>query len=648
MADKEKYYITTAIAYTSRKPHIGNTYEIVMTDALARYKRMQGFDVFFLTGTDEHGQKIEEYANAAGVSPKEYVDKVAGEIREICDLLNTTYDKFIRTTDADHERVVQKIFKKLYDQGDIYKSEYEGLYCTPCESFWTESQLVDGKCPDCGREVKPAKEEAYFLKLSKYQKQLEEYIENNDKFIYPEARKKEMLNNFIKPGLQDLCVSRTSFKWGIPVTFDDKHVIYVWIDALSNYITAIGYDPDGSSDLYKKLWPANVHIIGKDIVRFHTIYWPIMLMALGEPLPKQVFGHPWLLFGEDKMSKSRGNIIYADDLVDLFGVDAVRYYLLSEMPYASDGSITYDTMIERYNSDLANTIGNLVNRTIAMTNKYFDGVIQEPSCPGEFDEDLKKTCIEAVLRVEDLLKEYRIADSLDTILGIAKRANKYIDETAPWALAKDESQKARLGTVLYNLIEAIRFLGIMIKPFMPDTSDKIFEQTNANGNDYATLNTWGTLDAGIKVNEPTPLFARVDKEEMMKTVAERQAKAAAAEKANNEKVGIVGLPQIAIDDFAKVELRVAEVKACEPIPRAKKLLKLTLDDGEGERTVASGIAQWYTPEDLIGHKVVVVANLKPATLCGVESQGMIIAADTADGGAKVLFVDDFETGAKFR
>ena len=648
MADKEKYYITTAIAYTSRKPHIGNTYEIVMTDALARYKRMQGFDVFFLTGTDEHGQKIEEYANAAGVSPKEYVDKVAGEIREICDLLNTTYDKFIRTTDADHERVVQKIFKKLYDQGDIYKSEYEGLYCTPCESFWTESQLVDGKCPDCGREVKPAKEEAYFLKLSKYQKQLEEYIENNDKFIYPEARKKEMLNNFIKPGLQDLCVSRTSFKWGIPVTFDDKHVIYVWIDALSNYITAIGYDPDGSSDLYKKLWPANVHIIGKDIVRFHTIYWPIMLMALGEPLPKQVFGHPWLLFGQDKMSKSRGNIIYADDLVDLFGVDAVRYYLLSEMPYASDGSITYDTMIERYNSDLANTIGNLVNRTIAMTNKYFDGVIQEPSCPGEFDEDLKKTCIEAVLHVEDLLKEYRIADSLETILGIAKRANKYIDETAPWALAKDESQKARLGTVLYNLIEAIRFLGIMIKPFMPDTSDKIFEQTNANGNDYATLNTWGTLNAGIKVNEPTPLFARVDKEEMMKTVAERQAKAAAAEKANNEKVGIVGLPQIAIDDFAKVELRVAEVKACEPIPRAKKLLKLTLDDGAGERTVASGIAQWYTPEDLIGHKVIVVANLKPATLCGVESQGMIIAADTADGGAKVLFVDDFETGAKFR
>ena len=648
MADKGKFYITTAIAYTSRKPHIGNTYEIVMTDALARYKRMQGYDVFFLTGTDEHGQKIEEYAKAAGVSPKEYVDKVAGEIREICDLLNTTYDKFIRTTDDDHEKVVQKIFKKLYDQGDIYKSEYEGLYCTPCESFWTESQLVDGKCPDCGREVKPAREEAYFLKLSKYQKQLEEYIENNENFIYPEARKKEMLNNFIKPGLQDLCVSRTSFKWGIPVTFDDKHVIYVWIDALSNYITAIGYDPDGSSDLYKKLWPADVHIIGKDIVRFHTIYWPIMLMALGEPLPKQVFGHPWLLFGEDKMSKSKGNIIYADDLVELFGVDAVRYYLLSEMPYANDGSITYDTMIERYNSDLANTIGNLVNRTVAMTNKYFGGVIQEPTCPGEFDDELKAVCKEAVVKVEDLLTTYRIADSLDVILGIAKRANKYIDETAPWALAKDEANKERLGTVLYNLLEAIRYLAVMIKPFMPDTSDKIFAQTNMNGNSYDELQNFGVLEAGIKVGEATPLFARVDKEEMIKTVAERQEKAAAAEKANNAKTGIVGLPEIMIDDFAKVELRVAEIKACEPIPKAKKLLKLTLDDGEGERIVASGIAKWYTPDDLIGHKVVVVANLKPAKLCGVESQGMIIAADTADGGAKVLFVDDFETGAKFR
>ena len=648
MAQKGKYYITTAIAYTSRKPHIGNTYEIVLTDALARYKRMQGYDVFFLTGTDEHGQKIEEYAKAAGVSPKEYVDKVAGEIREICDLLNTTYDKFIRTTDDYHERAVQKIFKKLYDQGDIYKSEYEGLYCTPCESFWTESQLVDGKCPDCGREVKPAKEEAYFLRLSKYQKQLEEYIENNENFIYPEPRKKEMLNNFIKPGLQDLCVSRTSFKWGIPVTFDDKHVIYVWIDALSNYITAIGYDPDGSSDLYKKLWPADVHIIGKDIVRFHTIYWPIMLMALGEPLPKQVFGHPWLLFGEDKMSKSKGNIIYADDLVDLFGVDAVRYYLLSEMPYANDGSITYETMIERYNSDLANTIGNLVNRTVAMTNQYFGGVIQAPTAKDALDDDLAKTCTEAVAKVEELISTYRIADALDVILGIAKRANKYIDETTPWALAKDESQKERLGTVLYNLLEAIRFLAILLKPFTPDTSDKIFAQTNMNANDYDALASFGALEAGIKVGEASPLFARVDKEKMYKTIAERQAKAAEAEKANNAKVGIEGVAQIGIEDFAKVELRVAEIKACEPVPKADKLLKLTLDDGEGERTVASGIAQWYKPEDLVGHKIVLVANLKPAVLRGVESQGMIIAADTKDGAAKVLFVDDFETGAKFR
>ena len=648
MAQKGKYYITTAIAYTSRKPHIGNTYEIVLTDALARYKRMQGYDVFFLTGTDEHGQKIEEYAKAAGVSPKEYVDKVAGEIREICDLLNTTYDKFIRTTDDYHERAVQKIFKKLYDQGDIYKSEYEGLYCTPCESFWTESQLVDGKCPDCGREVKPAKEEAYFLRLSKYQKQLEEYIENNENFIYPEPRKKEMLNNFIKPGLQDLCVSRTSFKWGIPVTFDDKHVIYVWIDALSNYITAIGYDPDGSSDLYKKLWPADVHIIGKDIVRFHTIYWPIMLMALGEPLPKQVFGHPWLLFGEDKMSKSKGNIIYADDLVDLFGVDAVRYYLLSEMPHANDGSITYDTMIERYNSDLANTIGNLVNRTVSMTNQYFGGVIQAPTAKDALDDDLAKTCTDAVAKVEELISTYRIADALDTILGIAKRANKYIDETTPWVLAKDEASKARLGTVLYNLLEAIRFLAVLLKPFTPDTSDKIFAQTNMNANDYDALASFGALEAGIKVGEASPLFARVDKEKMYKTIAERQAKAAEAEKANNAKVGIEGVAQIGIEDFAKVELRVAEIKACEPVPKADKLLKLTLDDGQGERTVASGIAKWYKPEDLVGHKIVLVANLKPAVLRGVESQGMIIAADTKDGAAKVLFVDDFETGAKFR
>ena len=653
MANKGKYYITTAIAYTSRKPHIGNSYEIVMTDALARYKRMQGYDVFFLTGTDEHGQKIEGYANAAGVTPKQYVDKVAGEIRDICDLLNTTYDKFIRTTDDYHEKAVQHIFKKLYDQGDIYKGEYEGLYCTPCESFWTESQLVDGKCPDCGREVKPAKEEAYFLKLSKYQKQLEDYIESNENFIYPEARKKEMLNNFIKPGLQDLCVSRTSFKWGIPVTFDDKHVIYVWIDALSNYITALGYDPEGSGDLYKKYWPADVHIIGKDIVRFHTIYWPIMLMALGEPLPKQVYGHPWLLFGEDKMSKSRGNVIYADDLTELFGVDATRYYLLSEMPHAADGSITYETMIERYNSDLANTIGNLVNRTIAMTNKYFDGVIQAPTAKEAVDDDLAKTCVDAVKKVDELIATYHVADAVDTVLGIAKRANKYIDETEPWVLAKDPEKKERLGTVLYNLLEAIRYLAILLSPFTPETTDAIFAQTNMNAKDYDSLAEFGALEPGITVGKAEPLFARIDKDEMYEKIEARQKANAAAETANNEKVkeelaGVAKLAEISIDDFAKVELRVAEIKACEPIKRAKKLLKLTLDDGEGERTVASGIAPWYKPEDLTGHKVIIVSNLKPAKLCGVESQGMILAADNAEDDVKVIFVDDLNTGAKIR
>ena len=653
MANKGKYYITTAIAYTSRKPHIGNSYEIVMTDALARYKRMQGYDVFFLTGTDEHGQKIEGYANAAGVTPKQYVDKVAGEIRDICDLLNTTYDKFIRTTDDYHEKAVQHIFKKLYDQGDIYKGEYTGLYCTPCESFWNESQLVDGKCPDCGREVKPAKEEAYFLKLSKYQKQLEDYIESNENFIYPEARKKEMLNNFIKPGLQDLCVSRTSFKWGIPVTFDDKHVIYVWIDALSNYITALGYDPEGSGDLYKKYWPADVHIIGKDIVRFHTIYWPIMLMALGEPLPKQVYGHPWLLFGEDKMSKSRGNVIYADDLTELFGVDATRYYLLSEMPHAADGSITYETMIERYNSDLANTIGNLVNRTIAMTNKYFDGVIQAPTAKEAVDDDLAKTCVDAVKKVDELIATYHVADAVDTVLGIAKRANKYIDETEPWVLAKDPEKKERLGTVLYNLLEAIRYLAILLSPFTPETTDAIFAQTNMNAKDYDSLAEFGALEPGITVGKAEPLFARIDKEEMYEKIEARQKANAAAETANNEKVkeelaGVAKLAEISIDDFAKVELRVAEIKACEPIKRAKKLLKLTLDDGEGERTVASGIAPWYKPEDLTGHKVIIVSNLKPAKLCGVESQGMILAADNAEDDVKVIFVDDLNTGAKIR
>ncbi len=638
----EKFYITTAIAYTSRKPHIGNSYEIVLTDAIARYKRLQGYDVFMLTGTDEHGQKIEEYAKAAGVTPKEYVDKVAGEIRGICDLLNTSYDKFIRTTDGYHERAVQKIFKKLYDQGDIYKGEYEGMYCTPCESFWTESQLVDGKCPDCGREVKPAKEEAYFLRLSKYQKQLEDFIEKNENFIYPEARKKEMLNNFIKPGLQDLCVSRTSFKWGIPVTFDEKHVIYVWIDALSNYITALGYDPDGSGELYKKYWPADVHIIGKDIVRFHTIYWPIMLMALGEPLPKQVFGHPWLLFGEDKMSKSRGNVIYADDLVSLLGVDAVRYYLLSEMPYASDGSITYETIIERFNSDLANTFGNLVNRTIAMLNKYFDGVIQPSDCTEEIDGELKTCALDTVKKVEECFKTYRVADAIEAVLNLAKRSNKYIDETMPWALAKDENKKARLGTVLYNLLESIRFISVLLSPFMPETSEKIFAQMNCDIKDYASLSEFGAIKEGTKVGTAVPLFQRIDTEKMLKEIAEKNEKAQAEEKAEEEKEEIA---EISIDDFFKSDLRVAKILECEKIKKSNKLLKMQLDDGSGTpRQIVSGIAKWYAPEDLIGKKAIIVTNLKPVKLCGEISQGMLLSGEK-DGEVAVAFVD-LPVGAK--
>ncbi len=641
---KKKYYITTAIAYTSRKPHIGNSYEIVMTDALARYKRMQGYDVFFLTGTDEHGQKIEEYAKESGVTPKEYVDKVAGEIKEICDLLNTTYDHFIRTTDSYHEEAVKKIFKKLYEQGDIYKGSYEGMYCTPCESFWTESQLVDGKCPDCGREVKKAKEEAYFFKMSKYQKQLEQYIEDNPNFIYPEQRKKEMVNNFIKPGLQDLCVSRTSFKWGIPVDFDPDHVVYVWIDALSNYITALGYNPDGSSDNYKKYWPADVHVIGKDILRFHTIYWPIMLMALGEPLPKQVFAHPWLLFGTDKMSKSRGNVIYADDLVKLIGVDAVRYYLLSEMPYTSDGSITYETVFERYNSDLANTLGNLVNRTVAMNNKYFDGEVMAPTAKEPVDDELKAAALNAVENIENLLSEYRISDALDAVLSLARRSNKYIDETAPWVLAKDENQKARLGTVLYNLLESIRYIAILISPFMPETAEKIFVQLNSDVKSYDSLKEFGGLQTGTKVGTATPLFSRLDSEKLLADIAKAAKKAQELEKPKKE---IEEKTQITIDDFAKVELRVAKVTDCEPVKRAKKLLKLTLNDGVGKRTVASGIAQYYKPEDLIGHNVILVANLKPAKLCGVESCGMILAADSNDS-VKVIFADDMEVGSTVR
>ncbi|MBS7359819.1 MAG: methionine--tRNA ligase [Oscillospiraceae bacterium] len=644
---KKPYYITTAIAYTSRKPHIGNSYEIVLSDALARFKRLEGYDVLFQTGTDEHGQKIEEYAAAAGVSPKEYVDKVAGEIKDICDCLNTTYDKFIRTTDGYHEKAVQKIFKKLYDQGDIYKSEYEGWYCVPCESFFTETQLKDGKCPDCGREVRKEKEETYFFKMSKYQKQLEQYIEENPNFIYPESRKKEMINNFIKPGLQDLCVSRSSFKWGVPVPFDDKHVIYVWIDALSNYITGLGYDTEENSDDYRKYWPADVHIIGKDILRFHTIYWPIMLMALGEPLPKQVFGHPWLLSGNDKMSKSRGNVIYADDLCKRFGVDAVRYYLLSEMPHAQDGSITYETIIERYNSDLANTLGNLVNRTIAMNNKYFEGVIQDGSKTEELDNELKAQALQMLPEITKLLNTYKVADALSVIFDFAKRCNKYIDETMPWALAKDEEKKARLGTVLYNLLESIRYIAVLLEPFMPETSKKILEQIGTNVCSFDSLKEFGALKVGDKVGTATPLFSRLDVE---KTLAEIEASLPPIVEEKEEEVKeIEGLAEINFDDFSKVELRVCRITDCKPIKKAKKLLELTLNDGtKTPRTVASGIAKWYKPEDLIGKNVIVVANLAPRTLCGVESHGMILAGDITEDDVKVAFVEGLPAGTILR
>ncbi len=643
--NKGKYYITTAIAYTSRKPHIGNSYEIVLTDAIARFKRLQGYDVFFCTGTDEHGQKIEEQAKSEGITPKQHVDKIAGQIKDICDNLNTTYDHFIRTTDDYHEKAVQKIFKKLYDQGDIYKSSYEGHYCVPCESFFTESQLNDGKCPDCGREVKLAKEEAYFLKLSKYQKQLEEHIENNPDFIYPESRKKEMVNNFIKPGLQDLCVSRTSFKWGIPVTFDDNHVIYVWIDALSNYITALGYDPDGSGEKYNKYWPADVHIVGKDIIRFHTIYWPIMLMALGEPLPKQVYGHPWLLFGTDKMSKSRGNVIYADELTARFGVDAVRYYLLSEMPHATDGSISYETIIERFNSDLANTLGNLVNRTVAMINKYFDGVLPCNNKGEALDDEFKADILSALPVMEKAFDDFRIADAVEAVINSAKRSNKYIDETAPWALAKDEENKERLSTVLYNLLEAIRIIAVELSPFMPDTSKAILAQINCEESSYESILTFGAAKTGIKVSAPTPLFNRIDAPVMLAEIEkEMKEKMAAAQNAAE----IEGVAKIGIEDFAKVDLRVAEIVDCEPVKKAKKLLKLTVFDGAGKRTVASGIAKWYKPEDLIGKKIILVSNLKPATLCGIESQGMILAADCSEDDVKVIFVDGIPAGSKVR
>ncbi len=634
----KKFYITTAIAYTSRKPHIGNTYEIVLTDAIARYRRLVGDDVFFLTGTDEHGQKIENYANDAGITPQKYVDGVAGEIRGIWDLMNTSYDKFIRTTDDYHVKAVQKIFKKLYEQGDIYKSEYEGLYCTPCESFFTETQLVDGKCPDCGREVTRTKEEAYFFKMSKYADKLIEYIEENPEFIHPESRKNEMINNFLKPGLQDLCVSRTSFKWGVPVTFDDKHVIYVWIDALSNYITALGYDPEGSGELYNKYWPADVHIIGKDILRFHTIYWPIMLMALGEPLPKQVFGHPWLLAGNDKMSKSKGNVIYADDLVDYFGVDGVRYYVLSEMPYAQDGNITYETIIARFNSDLANTLGNLVNRTIAMSNKYFGGIVENKGVCEDVDGELKAEALSCAPNVEKLMEQFHVADSLDAIFSLARRCNKYIDETMPWALSKDEAKQDRLKTVLYNLTESIRFIAVLLKPFLPETADEILRQINNPVDSYESLSEFGKIENGHTVGEAKIIFSRIDADKKLEEISQDIDKKYG--KSEPEKKKIEGLAQIGIEDFSKIELRVAKILSCESVPKSKKLLKLVLNDGEGERQVCSGISPWYSPEDLIGKKVVLVANLKPAKLCGLESNGMILAADCDEDDVKVIFLDD--------
>lgn len=647
---KKPYYITTAIAYASKKPHIGNTYEIVFTDAVARYKRMQGYDVFMLTGTDEHGIKIEELAKEEGISPKEHVDKVAAEIRNICDLMNVSYDGFIRTTDEQHEKIVQKIFTKLYEQGDIYKSSYEGLYCTPCESFWTESQLVDGKCPDCGREVKPANEEAYFLRLSKYQKWLEDYIEEHPNFIVPESRKKEMLNNFIKPGLQDLCVSRTTFKWSIPVTFDPKHVIYVWIDALSNYITAMGYDPDGSSEVFEKYWPCDCHVIGKDIMRFHSIYWPIMLHALGLEIPKQLFGHNWILFGEDKMSKSRGNVIYSDDVVKAFGVDGARYYLLSEMPVNSDGSITYESLVERYNSDLANTLGNLVNRSVAMAKKYFGGEIMPPIEHGTVDHELIHMAEELPKKIESLMNEYRMADTMDAIMSLARRANKYIDETSPWVLAKDEEQSARLGTVLYNLLETIRFIGVALEPFMPETSEKILDEIGAGKRDLASLERFGALEAGKYVGEPVPIFARIDADKFMEEANAEMAARAAAAKAEEEAPSeeIVLAPEILIDDFAKIEIRAAKILSAEKIKKSDKLLCLQLDDGMGGRQVVSGIAQYYTPEELVGKKVQLIANLKPVKLRGVDSFGMICAADTPDG-VKVIFLDDsIPAGSKIR
>ena len=635
----EKFYITTAIAYASRKPHFGNTYEIIMTDAFARFQRRMGRDVFLCTGTDEHGQKIENLANEAGISPKAYVDGVASEIRRIWDLMNVDYDHFIRTTDGYHVEAVKKIFKKFYDSGDIYKGFYEGWYCTPCESFFTETQAAGGKCPDCGRPVAQAREEAYFFRMSKYADKLIKYIEEHPEFIEPESRKKEMVNNFLKAGLQDLCVSRTSFKWGIPVDFDERHVIYVWLDALTNYITAIGYDPDKSyeeqSEKFKKYWPADVHIIGKDILRFHTIYWPIFLMALDLPLPKKVFGHPWFNFGEDKMSKSKGNVVFADELADVFGVDGVRYYALSEMPYGTDGSITYENVISRYNNDLANNLGNLVSRTHAMTKKYFDGVVPAPSEETELDRELKREAFERCQKALKLMSEYHVADSLDEIFAMLRRANKYIDETTPWTLAKNEADRPRLATVIYNLLEIIRIAAVYLVPYIPKTSEKIFNQLGTNLTELNTVEKFGMLEPGKPLGTAEVLFQRIDEKKFLEEQeAKRQAAIAAAQPIEEPEHEA----EITIDAFGAVELRVAKVLECEPVPKAKKLLKLIVDLGYEKRQVVSGIAKFYKPEELIGKKIVLVANLKPVTLCGVESRGMILASGEDD--VKVVFLDD--------
>ena len=654
--EKKPYYITTAIAYTSGKPHIGNTYEIVLADSIARYKRMQGYDVRFQTGTDEHGQKIELKAAEAGVTPKQFVDNVAGEIKRIWDLMNTSYDKFIRTTDEYHEKQVQKIFKKLYDKGDIYKGHYEGMYCTPCESFWTESQLVDGKCPDCGREVKPAKEEAYFFKMSKYADRLIDYINEHPEFIQPVSRKNEMMNNFLLPGLQDLCVSRTSFRWGIPVDFDDRHVVYVWLDALTNYITGLGYDCDGANDeLFKKYWPADLHLIGKDIIRFHTIYWHIFLMALDLPLPKQVFGHPWLLQGGDKMSKSKGNVIYADDMADMFGVDAVRYFVLHEMPFENDGVITWELVVERLNSELANTLGNLVNRTISMSNKYFGGVVTDKGVTAEVDDDLKNTILEAVKKVDAKMNDLRVADAITETFNIFKRCNKYIDETMPWALAKDETQADRLSTVLYNLVEGISIGAALLEPFMPETTAKIRKQLNAPELTLEDLTKFGNYVSGTKVTDaPEILFARLDINEIMPKVEEIRAKQRAQAGVTEEPQAEAGIdvekkPEISIDDFMKVQLRVGEILKCEEVPKSKKLLCSQVKIGSEVKQIVSGIKQHYSAEEMVGKKVVVVANLKPAKLAGVLSEGMLLCAEDAEGNLSLLTPEkDMPNGAEIR